>query len=153
MSDQPMPPMTPRMQTAQPQGPVKTGLAVTTLVLGIVSLFVCLLLGIVAIITGIIAINRASSAPHLHGGRGMAIAGLVCGSVSLLLTPVCVSILLPSLSRARELSKQLVCQSNMNGIETAMRIYQDDFPGQGVPSFDVFVSEGLLEPDHLLCPS
>ena len=79
MSDQPMPPMTPQMQPAQPHGPLKTGLAVTALVFGIVSLFVCPLLGIVAIITGIIAINRASSAPHLHGGKGMAIAGLVCG--------------------------------------------------------------------------
>ena len=37
-----------------------------------------------------------------------------------------ISILLPSLSRARELSKRLVCQSNMKGIGTSCKIYSND---------------------------
>lgn len=37
-----------------------------------------------------------------------------------------ISILLPSLSRARELSKRLVCQSNMKGIGTSCKIYAND---------------------------
>ena len=37
-----------------------------------------------------------------------------------------ISILLPSLSRARELSKRLVCQSNMKGIGTSSKIYSND---------------------------
>ncbi len=37
-----------------------------------------------------------------------------------------ISILLPSLSRARELSKRLVCQSNMKGIGTSAKIYAND---------------------------
>src|SRR3990172_3579381 len=37
-----------------------------------------------------------------------------------------ISILLPSLSRARELSKRLVCASNVKGIGTSGKIYAND---------------------------
>lgn len=37
-----------------------------------------------------------------------------------------ISILLPSLSRARELSKRLVCASNIKGIGTSAKIYAND---------------------------
>lgn len=37
-----------------------------------------------------------------------------------------ISILLPSLSRARELSKRLVCQSNLKGVGTSCKIYAND---------------------------
>jgi prepilin-type N-terminal cleavage/methylation domain-containing protein/prepilin-type processing-associated H-X9-DG protein len=37
-----------------------------------------------------------------------------------------ISILLPSLSRARELSKRLVCQSNIKGLGTSAKIYAND---------------------------
>lgn len=37
-----------------------------------------------------------------------------------------ISILLPSLSRARELSKRLVCSANLKGIGTACKIYAQD---------------------------
>jgi len=37
-----------------------------------------------------------------------------------------ISILLPSLSRARELSKRLVCAANVKGIGTSMKIYAND---------------------------
>ncbi|MCO6439074.1 MAG: prepilin-type N-terminal cleavage/methylation domain-containing protein [Phycisphaerae bacterium] len=37
-----------------------------------------------------------------------------------------ISILLPSLSRARELSKRLVCQSNVKGFGTSAKIYAND---------------------------
>ena len=38
-----------------------------------------------------------------------------------------ISILLPSLSRARELSKRLVCASNIKGIGTSAKIYANDY--------------------------
>ncbi len=37
-----------------------------------------------------------------------------------------ISILLPSLSRARELSKRLVCSANVKGVGTSMKIYAND---------------------------
>ena len=48
-----------------------------------------------------------------------------------------ISILLPSLSRARELSKRLVCGSNMKGIGTSAKIYANDHNERWmVPPFD-----------------
>ena len=37
-----------------------------------------------------------------------------------------ISILLPSLSRARELSKRLVCSANIKGVGTSAKIYAND---------------------------
>ncbi len=48
-----------------------------------------------------------------------------------------ISILLPSLSRARELSKRLVCQSNIKGMGTSMKIYANDNNERWpIPPFD-----------------
>jgi len=48
-----------------------------------------------------------------------------------------ISILLPSLSRARELSKRLVCQSNIKGIGTSCKIYANDNQEKWpIPAFD-----------------
>jgi prepilin-type N-terminal cleavage/methylation domain-containing protein/prepilin-type processing-associated H-X9-DG protein len=47
-----------------------------------------------------------------------------------------ISILLPSLSRARELSKRLVCASNIKGIGTSAKIYaNDNFEKWMIPPF------------------
>ncbi len=48
-----------------------------------------------------------------------------------------ISILLPSLSRARELSKRLVCASNIKGIGTSCKIYANDNNERWpIPPFD-----------------
>ena len=49
-----------------------------------------------------------------------------------------ISILLPSLSRARELSKRLVCQSNMKGVGTSCKIYaNDNYEKWPIPPFSI----------------
>ncbi len=62
------------------------------------------------------------------------------------------SIALPSLSRARELSKRTVCAADLRGIGQAMYIYaQDDnkFP----PGFDAVVKANYTTPRQFICPS
>ena len=52
-----------------------------------------------------------------------------------------ISILLPSLSRARELSKRLVCGANLKGIGTACKIYSaDNYDNWPVVPFDESVA-------------
>ncbi|MAL31027.1 MAG: hypothetical protein CMQ67_00265 [Gammaproteobacteria bacterium] len=62
------------------------GLAIASMVLGICSLvfyiFFGFVLGIVAVILGHIQLSNISKNPKLFDGRGMAIAGLVCGYIS-----------------------------------------------------------------------
>jgi len=65
-----------------PQG--RNGLAVASLVLGIVSIPMCFLFvpALLAVIFGIIALSQIKGNPG-QAGRGQAIAGLVLGGVSL----------------------------------------------------------------------
>jgi len=61
-------------------------MATVSLVLGILSLFCCVgVSGIPAIITGVMARNEIARDPSL-GGQGLATAGIILGSISILLT-------------------------------------------------------------------
>lgn len=63
-----------------------SGLAIASLVCGIMGLMTCLFLpGIPAVICGHMALKRISEAPGRLGGRGLATAGLVTGYLSIIL--------------------------------------------------------------------
>jgi hypothetical protein len=73
--------------------PAATGqdqtLAIVSLVCGILGILCCgILTGIPAIITGFMAKNNADSNPEQYGGRGMALAGMILGGISVVLTIV-----------------------------------------------------------------
>jgi hypothetical protein len=73
------------------QPPVTGGqdqtLAIVSLVCGVLSIVCCgAIAGIPAIITGYMAKNNVDSNPSQYTGRGMAIAGMILGGVSLLFT-------------------------------------------------------------------
>jgi prepilin-type processing-associated H-X9-DG protein len=127
-------------------------MAIASLICGLAGFVTCGLAGLVGIITGIVAVVRANNEPHRYGGKGLAIGGICAGGVSLIMIPMMIAILLPSLSRARELSKQLVCGANMKGIGTSMLIYANDYDGQ-VPTFEELVDSGDVLAEQFLCPS
>lgn len=67
-------------------------------------------------------------------------------------TAMLASVLLPSLSRARELSKRVVCATNLGAIGQAMYIQaQDD--GRFPKDFQVLVDKKLVTPKMFQCPS
>lgn len=75
------------------QPPVAAGfgqdktLAIVSLVCGILSLTCCgPVTGIAALITGYMAKNNVDANPQQYDGRGMAIAGMIMGGISLILT-------------------------------------------------------------------
>ncbi len=155
----PGPPTTPgQLPSAAPTGPLKQGLATAALVFGILGLVTCLPpFGIAAIPLGIIALVKANGEPNCYGGRGMAIGGLCTGGVSLLsallVFPLMLSILLPSLSRARELSKRVVCAANMRQIGIGLESYASANGGQYAPDFATLVSAGAVPLTLFDCPS
>jgi hypothetical protein len=62
-------------------------LAIVSLVCGILSVCLCgLIAGIPAIITGFMAKNNIDANPAEYGGRGMAIAGMILGGISIVFT-------------------------------------------------------------------
>lgn len=78
---------TPMVPGAVPMPPAPTsGLAIASLVCGIMGLVTCLFLpGIPAVICGHMALNRIADPSVRLQGRGMAIAGLIMGYVSLMM--------------------------------------------------------------------
>lgn len=67
-------------------GGQERGLAVASLICGIVSLLCFTLAGPVAIILGLLAINKEKNDPARYGGgRGMAIGGIITGSLATLI--------------------------------------------------------------------
>jgi hypothetical protein len=82
-----MPPMGPGFA---PQGS-SNGLAIGALVTGILALpttcccsIASLPLGIAACVMGGIALSKIKAAPQIYGGKGMALAGAICGAISIL---------------------------------------------------------------------
>ena len=76
--------------TYSSQQPPSNGLAVTSMILGIVGIVsdcccwpLGAALGIAAIITGVIGLNKVKDGTG--GGKGMAMAGVICGIAAILL--------------------------------------------------------------------
>jgi hypothetical protein len=126
-------PMVPPLPAGQPAAQ-QSGLAITSLVLGILSL-VCFgfLAGIPAIICGHIARARARRFPVVYGGAGLALAGLIMGYVGLVMTLVILpAMLLPALSQAKGKAQRINCANNLKQIGLAFRTWAidngDQFP-------------------------
>ena len=94
MSDLPPPPPDPEGQPTQPYGygygygpgPQKTnGLAIAALVCGLVGLlFFPPILGPLALIFGLVALNQINKSGGTQKGKGMAIAGVVLGPIAII---------------------------------------------------------------------
>jgi hypothetical protein len=125
-------PTEPAPVSVPPAAEPQKGLAITSFVLGLLSM-VCFafLTGIPAIICGHIAHNRARRQPGLYGGAGFATAGFVMGYVSLLFSLVILpALLLPALSKAKGRAQSIACFNNMKQIGLAVKIWAVDHDDQ-----------------------
>lgn len=125
----PRPPVARQPGARRPAGSPRKGLAVTSLVLGILSLPTGGLLFIgaaVGIVLGIIAIVRANKEPAVYGGKGMAIAGIVLSGLGIVLIPVMgiiAAIAIPSLLRARVSANESVAIGDCRTVISAQHAY------------------------------
>ncbi|MGJ3508642.1 DUF4190 domain-containing protein [Enemella sp. A6] len=71
-----------------PYPPVRPNhpMAVPSFVISLISYMVCPLLGVVGMVMGINAVNATNAEPEKYGGKGMAIAGLVLGGITTLIS-------------------------------------------------------------------
>lgn len=78
----------------------KTGLAIASLVVGIVSMMACGLLGfgsITGLVLGIVALVKAKNSPTTYGGQGFAVAGIVLSVISFFYIGIVFAIAIPNL--------------------------------------------------------
>jgi prepilin-type processing-associated H-X9-DG protein len=136
MADQPFPDLPPlptnpfSPPAAAPAGPTKTsGLAVASLVLGILSCPFSILAGIPGLVCGIMGLNRisrserAAASPRLTG-QGLAIAGIILSGLSMLILPVMVGLMLPAVQAAREAARRVGCANNVRSMAIGMLTHE-----------------------------
>jgi hypothetical protein len=148
-------PGAPGIPASKPVG----ALPVVSLVCGILSV-TCLglLAGLPAIITGHLAFGRARKAPSQHGGGGMALAGLIMGYISIILTLVVLGVLLPAVSKLnrmggpKENTQRIICVNNLKQVALGARIWSTDHGDKLPPDF-LTMSNELNTPKILVCPA
>ncbi len=106
-------------------GPKTSGVAIASFVMGLLS-FCGLwpILGLPAIICGIIALVNISKSNGQLKGTGFAVTGLV---IPVVLGPMMLAILMPALARVKEKAMTIVCATNMKVLSTAMTVYMNDY--------------------------
>jgi predicted Zn finger-like uncharacterized protein/prepilin-type processing-associated H-X9-DG protein len=138
------------VQSAQFAAPQTKGLAVASLVVGLIGMFCPVVGGLVAVVLGIMAL--AKTRDPRFGGKGLAIAGICIGAASILFTGCTLSIILPSLSRARHVANRVACQNNMREIGQQIALYANEHGGHYPASLGLLITLDELDADKLVCP-
>jgi prepilin-type processing-associated H-X9-DG protein len=141
---------------SQAVSPRNSTLAVVSFVLGLLCLTCILwpLVGLPAIICGIIALVKISGSNGMLKGKGYAITGIVIPAVMMVLLPVIgmfAAIAFPAFSQARDAALKTVCANNQRQLVLALITYADDSSGK-LPQEnwkDVIQEKGLIQGEHV----
>ncbi len=112
---------------AEPSNP-KIGLAVTSMILGIMGIvtamfLVGILLAPIGLIFGIIALVKIKNKPNQYGGKGFAIAGVVTSALITLFIPIVLAIAIPNIMAARNAANEASAVSVINSLAEAEADY------------------------------
>ncbi|MCF7955743.1 MAG: DUF4190 domain-containing protein [Phycisphaerae bacterium] len=137
--------------------PAKTsGLAIASLVCGILSVFTCFITAIPAIIMGIISLVKINKSQGRQKGMGLAIAGIAMPVIVLPIFAMLLAIFMPAFGKVKVLSERLVCGTNMKGMANAMNVYAFDY-GDKYPTgsqwCDLLMTHAGVGPQSFVCPS
>jgi prepilin-type processing-associated H-X9-DG protein len=114
--------------------PKTSGLAVTSLVLGVLGVFTCGLTALFGLILGIIAMVKVKNSGGKLSGNGLALAGVIVSAVFLFLIPIFAAMLLPALAAAKQKAQNINCVNNEKQLALAVRIYSGDNHNQFPPA-------------------
>jgi len=119
-----IPPMTPVYEASPPK---TSGLAIASLVVGIISFLTCGVTSIIGLVMGIIALAQINRNKESKAGLGLAIAGVVTSGVAMgLILPMMAAVMFPVFAKAREAARTTACLSNVKQLGLAMQMYASE---------------------------
>ena len=131
----------------------RKGMAISSLVLGILSiptLGLLLIGGVVGLILGIIALRRVNRDPAAYGGKGIAIAGIVTSGASFLfagMIGVVAAIAIPNVIKSAQAARETVALRVVGEIGQAQRLYSVTKGKGKFGSLDALAAQQLIAPD------
>jgi prepilin-type processing-associated H-X9-DG protein len=129
-----IPEFAPELKAAAPAAPAPhsktSGLAVSSLVLGVLGVFTCGITALVGLILGIIAMVKVSNSRGALRGGGIALAGVIVSGIFLFMIPILAAMLLPALAVAKQKAQTINCVNNEKQMAIAVRLYSDAHTNQ-----------------------
>jgi type II secretory pathway pseudopilin PulG len=167
--------LTPQPQWAGNAAKKKIGLAVLSLVTGIMSVppvfsvvmlvfggILALLFGVpgfvvgaiislsvipTAIVSGIVALNRTRNRPYEFGGKGLAIGGIACGAAGFAVIPIIAAIAIPNLLAARRAANEGSAIHSLRILSSAQATYLSTYGDGYCGEMNQLRSAGLIDED------
>lgn len=135
---------------AAPQG--TSGLAIASLICGILVFLTLGLAGIPAVIMGHLGLSKIKKSGGALKGRGMAIAGLIMGYLGFGLTFIAVlaSLAVPAFTMVQHQGNQMKVMNNAKQLVLGMKQYAVDHNGTYPPTLDTLFEERILTDRKLL---
>ena len=131
-----------------------SGLAISSLVLGILSFFTLFLTAIPAIICGHVSLSQIKKSGGRISGRGLAIGGLATAYFACFFGGIAVlaGIALPVFSAVNDRGRATKCMSQAKQIAIACKLYAMDHKGNYPASLDELVPDYLTDRNLFVCP-
>jgi len=135
-----------------------SGLAIASLILGILGFFSCGISAVLGGILGFVSLGQIRRSNGRLSGSGLATAGLCVSGVVLLFAivslllflPFGAAVTLPAASKARSRAESIQCSNNLRQIGLAIQAWQNDHGS--LPPDLITLSNQLLSPKVLVCP-
>jgi len=145
----------PAMATGSAGRPRTSGMAVTSLVLGVLGFFTCGLTAVVGLVLGIVAMNKVRKSNGALTGQGIAIAGTVTSALFLAMIPILVAMMLPAVAKAKARAQTITCVNHMKQLSLSARLYAEGHDRRFPPAAtwcDAMKDAGASE-QVFLCPA
>jgi hypothetical protein len=128
-----------------------SGMAIASLVLGILGLVSCGVTSLVGVVLGIVSLRKINRSQGALRGSGLAIAGICISGVFLMFIPIWAALTLPAFSKAKGRAQSIKCASNLRLIGLAGQLWADEHNDTFPADFQSMTNE-LGTPKILVCP-